>query len=77
MLGSGFDTSSCEEKFIEVPKDFYPIEEGDKIIDVSLGKKWMCVVTEKGKVWGSGYVYYRYIGNTYRWNEQNNEDYPY
>ena len=54
----------------------FPRDQADKIVDVSLGKHFIMIVTESGKVYGSGYVFYRYLSRC-RENSQRDEDYPY
>ena len=36
------------------------MEEGDKIIDITSGRHFVVAVTERGKCYGSGYIFYRY-----------------
>lgn len=78
MFGSDFDGGPCLRSFVKIDEDFYPREDKtDKFIDVALGKKHIVLVTEGGKVYGSGYVFYRRVRPEARKNEQNNEDYPF
>ena len=51
------------------------MDEDDKIIDVDGGKHFMIVVTEKGKVFTSGYMMYRAVSEI-RYNAEENEDFP-
>ena len=37
------------------------MEDGDKMIDVTGGKNFVAVATERGKVYGSGYMFYRHF----------------
>ena len=47
------------DNFYEIPQDFYPMEAGDKIVDMAAGKKFIIVVTAKGQLFASGYTFYR------------------
>jgi len=74
MIGKDIDTNAHVDKFVEV-KDLFPIASDDKIIDVDGGKHFMIVVTQKGKVFTSGYMMYRAVSEI-RSNTEENEDYP-
>ena len=47
-----------------------------QIVDVAGGKHFMIACTAKGKVYASGYLFYRAV-ETIRSNTENDEDYPY
>ena len=40
--------------FTEIPEDFFPKNADDKIVDISSGRHFNVIVTESGKVYGSG-----------------------
>ena len=72
MFGSGYDDSECftNQKFVEIDNEFYPRQnKNDKFVDVALGKKFIVLCTEGGKVYGSSYYLYRYIREAARKNE--------
>ena len=75
MLRSSVDVNAHVSKFGEI-KDLFPIDDGDKIIDIASGKHFLICVTEQGKCYGSGYIFYRYLSQCRR-NSQNDEDHPY
>ena len=50
--------------------------DNDKIVDICGGKHYTALVSEQGKVYASGYVFYRNF-NGCRSNPENNEDYPF
>lgn len=49
----------------------------DKIVDFVSGKHYNLMLTESGKVIGSGYVFYREFSPDIKHNEESNEDYPF
>lgn len=77
MVGSGVYKNDHTEHFWQLPKDFFPLEEGDRIVDVTAGKHFTAVTTEQGKVYATGYIFYRHFSTECRYNRQNDEDYPY
>ena len=46
------------------------------MIDVACGKHYTTVATQNGKVYASGYIFYRHFYDS-RSNPENNEDYPF
>ena len=76
MLGSDFNRDTNGTKFAEVENNFFKMAEGDKIVDICGGKCHMAVATSEGKIYGSGYTFYRHFSSC-RHNEQNNEDHPF
>lgn len=52
------------------------MEEGDRIVDVAAGKHFVAVTSEQGKVYASGYIFYRNFSEC-RYNRQSDEDYPF
>ena len=75
MIGKDIEVNAQCDKFYEVSKDLFPMASDDKIIDVDGGKHFMIVVTEKGKVFTSGYMMYRAVSEI-RYNAEENEDFP-
>ena len=45
-------------------------------MDITAGKHYAAVVTTNGKLYASGYIFYRYFEDC-RSNTENNEDYPF
>ena len=76
MLSSRVSSSDYANEFRKVDDKLFPKGEDDKIVDVTLGKNFIIVVTESGECYGAGYYFYRYIGGC-RDNSQRDEDYPY
>ena len=74
MVGKDVDTNAYVDKFYEI-ENLYPLEAGDKLIDLDGGKHFMIAVSEKGKVYTSGYMMYRVVAPI-RHNSQGDEDYP-
>ena len=74
MLGDNVGNSEKLNQFYEVRADLFPRDQSDKITDVSLGKHFIMIVTESGKVYGSGYVFHRYLSKC---RVGRNEDSPY
>ena len=67
--------SHIYDQFIE-KTSYYRLEEGDKIVDITGGKHYHAVVTEKGQVRCGGYIFYRHFGDC-RNNPESNEDYEF
>lgn len=76
MFSSGMDRARHVDRFGEIENNFYRIEEGDKIVDLTAGKHYTAAVTERGKVYCGGYVFFRHFGDC-RYNRESNEDYPF
>ena len=59
------------QKFIKIEEDevFPGHDKTDKFVDIALGKKFVIVLTEKGKIYGSSYYLYRYLEERVRKNE--------
>ena len=60
MLGKEVDLNAYTEKFVEIT-DYYPLLPNEKIVDVAAGKQFIVVVTDTGRVYGSGNGLYRDI----------------
>ena len=60
MCGKEIEVNQMVDKFYEI-KNLFPLASDDKIIDVDGGKHFMIIVTEKGKVFTSGYMMYRAV----------------
>mmetsp|Transcript_21015 Transcript_21015/g.28264 ORF Transcript_21015/g.28264 Transcript_21015/m.28264 type:complete len:249 (+) Transcript_21015:2219-2965(+) len=76
MMGSGTDRQRYVQKFEEFPDNYFRMEAGDKIVDCCGGKNFVAVVTEQGKIFAAGYIFYRNFQGC-RSNPENNEDYPF
>lgn len=76
MFSSGMDRHRHIDRFGEIENNFYRLEEGDKIVDLTAGKHYTAAVTERGKVYCGGYVFYRHFSDC-RYNREQNEDYPF
>lgn len=63
MMGSGVNTNDHVDHFHELANDFFPKAENDKIIDCAGGKSQIVIATEQGKVYGTGYLFYRRFNN--------------
>ena len=50
MLTSDVDKNAYVDKFHAIPNDLFPKEEADKIVDVALGKNFIVICTESGKM---------------------------
>ena len=74
MFGSGVGTTY--DSLTKVRDNFYPMEEGDSIVDLTGGRHYTAIATKNGKVYASGYMFYRVFSGCRR-NNQNDEDYPY
>jgi len=59
MMGSGIDRSRYVPRFDEFPDNYFRLEDGDKIVDCCGGKNYTAVVTEQGKIYAAGYIFYR------------------
>ena len=59
-----------------IKKDFFRNDEDDKLIDVVGGKNYTAVLTEKGKVFASSYIFWRHFAGC-RENPESYEDTPY
>jgi len=60
MTGSNISRETYVSKFCPWPEDnFFRIGEGDKIVDVCGGKHFTAIVTERGQVFATGYMFYR------------------
>ena len=60
----------------EPSENFYRLEDDDKIHDITAGKHYTAVVTEQGKVYAAGYIFYRHFSGC-RYNKESDEDYPF
>ena len=76
MFGFGGSGNHSVECFKEMPNNFFRIDEGDKLVDVAGGKNFAIVMTERGKIYATGYMFWQYFSNC-RHNNENNEDYPF
>ena len=70
------ENSSDTQASIKDYSDIWKLDSGDKYVDVACGRHFTLVCTEKGKVYGTGYLYYRKIAKA-RFNKEDNEDKPY
>ena len=61
MFGSGMNRDSHLQHFHEIENNFFVMDEGDKMIDVTGGKNFVAVATERGKVYGSSYMFFRHF----------------
>jgi len=59
-----------------MPNNFFRIDQGDKLVDVAGGKNFSIVMTEQGRIYATGYMFWRYFSECRR-NNENNEDYPF
>ena len=76
MIGSNRSRDDNIEKFSELEDNFFRLEDGDKVTDIAGGKCHVVIATQNGKIYGSGYTFYRHFSNCH-FNSENNEDYPY
>ena len=76
MMGFGGSGTSRTEGFHEMENNYFRIEEGDKLVGCAGGKNFAIVCTERGKVFATSYMFYRYFSEC-RHNPENNEDYPF
>lgn len=76
MVGSEVNRNDHNEHFWQLPENFFQMEEGDRIVDVAAGKHFVAVTSEQGKVYASGYIFYRRFAEC-RYNRQSDEDYPF
>ena len=60
MLRSSVDTNTWCNEFGRI-ENLFPMEADDKIVDITSGRHMLLVVTEKGKCYATGYVFYRYV----------------
>jgi alpha-tubulin suppressor-like RCC1 family protein len=74
MVGKDIDTNAYCDKFYEIV-NLWPLASDDKLIDVDGGKHFMVACSQKGKVYASGYMFYRAVSEI-RHNAEDNEDYP-
>ena len=56
--------------------NYFNLEEGDKLVGCAGGKNFAVVLSQQGKIYATGYVFYRHF-SACRHNTQNNEDYPF
>ena len=75
MFGTGIDRNEHINEFHELRQKFFSGRD-EKYVDVSGGKHFVAVVTESGKLYASGYTFYRAFSSC-RFNRQHDEDYPY
>ena len=61
MFTSGMGRDDHIDHFHEIGNNFYRVEEGDKYVDIAAGKHYTAVVTAKGKIYASGYIFFRYF----------------
>ena len=61
IFGSHIDRNAHLLDFYEIPKDFFPAEAGDDIVDITLGKHYFAMVMTSGKIYASGFVFYRHM----------------
>ena len=64
------------QKFHEITDNFYRLEDGDSIVDLTAGKHYTAVATANGKIYAGGYIFYRHFQDC-RHNREQNEDYPF
>lgn len=65
-----------KDGFLKIPDRFFRNDEDDKLVDVVGGKSHTVVMTEKGRVFATGYTFYREFSGC-RSNTENYEDTPY
>ena len=76
IFGLHLDRNDHCSDFYEVPQEFFSLEAGDSIVEITLGKSYFAMVTAFGKIYASGFTFYRVMENM-RFNQSNEEDYPY
>lgn len=76
MFGMGSSGTARLEEFFDMGENYFRIEDGDKLVDVCGGKNFTAVVTERGKIFATSYMFYRKFTEC-RHNSENNEDYPF
>lgn len=64
------------EHLWEPSENFFRLDEDDRISDVTAGKHYTAVATDKGKIYASSYIFYRHFTGC-RYNQEENEDYPF
>ena len=57
--------------------DKFTIDKGDQIKDILAGKNFIMIITEQSKMYAQGYVFYRYLSDSQRYNDERYEDYPF
>ncbi len=76
MCHSSTGRNEHVDHFWKLPDNFFRLEEGDQIVDIGAGKHHMIVATQHGKIYASGYIFYRYFSEC-RHNRESDEDYPF
>ena len=76
MWGPGKNRDETVDAFTEQDRTWFRNGE-DTIIDWVSGKHYHIVLTESGKMIGSGYTFYRYFDSSMRQNSENYEDWPF
>ena len=76
MFSSNMERNLHADHFFEIGDNFFRVEDGDTIVDMTAGKHYTAVVTANGKLLASGYIFYRHFQEC-RLNTENNEDYPF
>lgn len=74
MAGKDISVDEYAMEFNEL-SGLWPLDTDDKLVDIAGGLHFMIACTEKGKVYSSGYMFYRAVSEI-RSNSEDNEDYP-
>lgn len=75
MYRSNMDKNMHTRHFFHID-DYYRLEEGEKIVDITAGKHYTAIVTDRGRVKCGGYIFYRHFSSC-RYNPESNEDYEF
>lgn len=76
MFSSGMSRNDHVDHLHEITGNFFRLEDGDQIVDIGAGKHHVIVATKNGKVYASGYIFWRYLSDC-RYNRESDEDYPF
>ena len=76
MLMSNGNRAERKDGFELIEENFFRNEEDDKLVDVVGGKNYTAVLTEKGRIYASSYIFWRNHEHC-RSNPENYEDTPY
>ena len=75
MYRSSMDRNAHTRHFFEI-NDYYRLEENERIVDITAGKHYTAIVTDRGRIKCGGYIFYRYFSDC-RYNPEQNEDYEF
>ena len=76
MLGSCNNHESKWDDFCLINERFFRNDEDDKLVDVVGGRNYTAVLTEKGRIFATSYIFWRSFSGC-RENPENYEDTPF